>query len=84
MTGLVFSVGDGRGDEVSAIEDDHAGLCQAGTRIGFLYGGVDAEEGDEEAGDEVDGDEELIEGATTRGEEDVVDHGEGDEAGVHG
>ena len=80
---FVVVVSDGGHDEVRAVCDDDAALREAGAWVGFLYGRVYAQYGDECAEGEVEADKEPVEAATGAGEEGEEDAGEGDGGDVH-
>lgn len=56
-------VGDGRYDEVGAVDCNHCRLCKTGPGVILLDEGVDTHDGDSNAEDEVEGDKELIQRA---------------------
>lgn len=74
---------DGGHGQVGAVDGDHGGLGEAGFRVVFLDGGVDAYEGDYQEDNEVYGYGGLVHGAPGGGEEDVHDYCHGEGCGVH-
>lgn len=79
--GLV--VPDSRHDQICAVDSDHTGLNQTGSRVVLLNDGVDAHHRDDDAEDHIEGDEESVESAPLSSEETVKDTGEGDRGGIH-
>jgi len=61
---LCLVVSDGRNNQICAVDGDHAGLDETGSRVVLLNDGVDTHDSDDDAQDQVETDKEPVEGAS--------------------
>ena len=76
-------VSDGRNNQICAIDGDHAGLDETGSRVVLLNDGVNTHDSDDDAQNQVESDKEPVEGTSRSSEETVEDASEGDGSGIH-
>lgn len=57
-------VSDGRNNQICAVDGDHTGLDETGSRVVLLNDGVNTHDSDDDAQNQVESDKEPVEGAS--------------------